>query len=195
MTQWPSIPFGFLCAALLVACDKKDEQSAAIAASSAALSAAVAKAPPADVKLSEGDPAPSVSLPLHDGKQTQVASYKGKYLVLYFYPKDDTAGCTAQAQGLRDSYRELQAFDVQVLGVSTQDAESHQAFIDKHSLPFPLVVDTEHAVADAFGVPVKMGFAARQTFLIGPTGTIEKIWRDVDPKEHAQAILDIVVTG
>jgi peroxiredoxin Q/BCP len=178
-----------LTGALVLACDKGDTAKDGASPTASVVPALEAK-PPA-----EGDAAPRVTFKLQDGKTTSVADYAGKYLVVYFYPKDDTPGCTTEALGFRDSYKELQAFDVQVLGVSTQDAASHQAFMSKHELPFPLVVDSDESVAKAFGVPVRLGIAARQTFLIGPGGELVKIWRDVKPEEQAQAILDLVVAG
>jgi peroxiredoxin Q/BCP len=113
-------------------------------------------------------------------------------VVVYFYPKDETSGCTVEAEGIRDSWQTLQVFDIEVFGVSVQDAASHQAFIDKHQLPFPLVVDGDHTVLKSFGVPLRGDVAARQTFLIAPDGVISKIWREVDPKVHAQEIVDAI---
>ncbi len=108
---------------------------------------------------------------------------------MYFYPKDDTPGCTVEAQGLRDGWADVQAAGLHVFGVSLQDAASHQAFIEKHDLPFPLVVDTDGAVAKAFRVPVKGEYAARQSFLIGKDGRIERVWLDVDPQAHAAEVI------
>ncbi|HVZ30958.1 MAG TPA: peroxiredoxin [Polyangiaceae bacterium] len=141
--------------------------------------------------LKVGDPAPAVTLTLQDGKTVDLASLKGKQYVVYFYPKDDTPGCTVEAQGIRDQWDAFQKAGIQVYGVSMQDAASHTAFIEKHKLPFPLVVDADRKVTAAFGVPVRGGeFAARQTFLIGSDGNIKQIWREVTPAEHAKQVLD-----
>lgn len=138
--------------------------------------------------LAVGDPAPDVTLPLHDGKSVKLSALKGDQVLVYFYPKDDTPGCTLEAQGLRDHYEDLGKANVKVFGVSMQDAASHQAFIEKYGLPFPLVVD-DGSVARAFGVPVKGEFAARQSFLIGKDGKLLKIWREVKPEGHAAEVL------
>jgi peroxiredoxin Q/BCP len=139
--------------------------------------------------LKAGDPAPDVTFKLHDGKEVKLSSLKGKQVLVYFYPKDDTPGCTAQAQGLRDGWADLQAAGLVVYGVSTQGAQSHQAFIDKYQLPFPLVVDEDGAVAKAFRVPLRNSYAARQSFLIGADGKIKQAWLEVDPKEHAATVI------
>lgn len=135
-----------------------------------------------------GSAAPALTLKLHDGRSVDLASLKGKYVLVYFYPKDDTKGCTIQANGIKDAWASFQAAGIEVFGVSTQDAASHQSFIDKHDLPFPLAVDGE-AVAKAFGVPLKNGLAARHSFLIGKDGKVLAVWPDVDPAEHADAVL------
>jgi len=172
-----------LCAALLAfpSCKAESERPAESQASSAAESA--------PVELSVGERAPKVTLSLQNGKTLSFADLKGKPVVLYFYPKDDTPGCTVEAQGLRDAHAEFEKAGARVLGVSTQGAQSHQSFIEKHELPFDLVVDEEGKVARAFGVPVKNGKAARQTFLVDSEGKLAKIWRDVEVGTHAQEIL------
>jgi peroxiredoxin Q/BCP len=141
--------------------------------------------------LRAGDPAPDVTLPLHDGTSVKLSDLKGSVVLLYFYPKDDTPGCTVEAQGLRDSYEEITKLGVKVYGVSLDDAESHKAFIDKHDLPFPLVVGDD-ALADAFNVSVKLGFASRQSFLIGKDGKLLTVWRAVTPKGHAEEVIAAV---
>lgn len=157
-------------------------------APSASTAAAPAEAA-ATKPLAAGDAAPDITLKLHDGKEVRLSSLQGKQVLVYFYPKDDTPGCTIEAQGIRDGWADMQAAGLQVYGVSMQDADSHKAFIDKYSLPFPLVVDSDGAVAKAFRVPTKLTFAARQSFLIGKDGKIKQVWLDVNPKEHAAAIL------
>ncbi|MCC6624186.1 MAG: peroxiredoxin [Deltaproteobacteria bacterium] len=166
-------------------------------ASQAAPGPAAAPAAPATpaadtAPLAVGDPAPEMTMTLHDGKVVTLASYaaSGKRVLVYFYPKDDTPGCTVEAQGLRDRHADLEAAGLVVLGVSTQDAASHAAFIDKHDLPFPLVVDTDGAVAKAFRVPLRAsGLAARQSFLVGRDGKLEQVWLEVDPATHAADVL------
>jgi len=139
--------------------------------------------------LKPGDAAPDLTFKLHDGKEVKLSSLQGKQVLLYFYPKDDTPGCTVQAEGLRDGWSDIQSAGVEVFGVSTQGAESHQAFIDKYKLPFPLVVDEDGAVARAFHVPLRNQYAARQSFLIGKDGKIKQVWPEVDPKEHAASVI------
>lgn len=145
--------------------------------------------PASDSALSEGASAPDVELILEDGKKQKLSSLKGQMVALYFYPKDDTPGCTVEAQGIRDKWSEFEGAKIKVFGVSTQDAASHKEFIAKHKLPFQLVVDQDGTVAKAFGVPVNAGFAARQSFLVGPDGKIKKIWRSVTPANHASELL------
>lgn len=157
-----------------------------------ATATAAATAPPAPAStyaVNEGDPAPEVALTLHDGETVALADLKGDLVFVYFYPKDDTPGCTVEAQGLRDSYEALSAAGVKVFGVSLQDAASHKAFIDKHDLPFPLVVDGDGDVAKAFDVPVKGEYAARHSFLVGKDGKLVKVWRNVTPDGHAAEVL------
>ncbi len=111
-------------------------------------------------------------------------------MLVYFYPKDDTPGCTVEAQGLRDRASDLEAAGIKIFGVSVQDAESHKAFIEKHALPFPLVVDDGAKVATAFRVPlIGNGMTARQSFLISKEGRIEALWLKVDPSTHAADVL------
>jgi len=139
--------------------------------------------------LEVGEAAPNIKMKLTDGKEVDLASLQGKQVLVYFYPKDDTPGCTVEAQGLRDGWAEIQAAGLSVYGVSMQDAASHQAFIDKYKLPFPLVVDTDGEVARAFHVPVRGTFASRQSFFIGKDGKIKHVWLEVDPKEHAATVI------
>jgi thioredoxin-dependent peroxiredoxin len=143
----------------------------------------------ATAQLKEGDAAPDVEIELQNGTKTKLSMMRGKAVAVFFYPKDETPGCTVEAQGIRDMWAELTAANVAVIGVSTQDAESHKKFIEKEKLPFDLAVDTNSALAKAFGVPVNNGYAARHTFLIGADGKIKKIWRQVTPSGHAAEIL------
>ncbi len=166
----------------------KPEAKSAAEAPGAAASTAVTTS---TTELKVGDDAPPVTFTLQDGKTTALQGLKGQQVAVYFYPKDDTPGCTVEAQGIRDQWEAFEKAGIQVFGVSMQDAASHTAFIEKHKLPFDLVVDADRSVTKAFGVPVSGGqYAARHTFLIGADGKIKRIWREVSPKEHAQELLD-----
>ncbi len=146
--------------------------------------------------LQEGDKAPEFSLPDHNGQNVSLSEMRGSKIVLYFYPKDDTSGCTKEACGIRDEFPSFQAKGAVVLGVSPDSAASHEKFRRKHDLPFILLVDTKHEVAEAYGVWVKkqmygreyMG-VARTTFVIDEQGNIECVFRKVSPAEHAQELL------
>jgi peroxiredoxin Q/BCP len=163
--------------------------------SSSAAPSASAMAAPVVAPLKEGEMAPDVDLTLQNGKSVKLSSFRGKVVAIYFYPKDETQGCTVEAQGIRDLWQALSAAEIMVIGVSMQDAESHQRFIDKEKLPFDLAVDTSGELARAFHVPTKGEYAARQTFLIGADGRIKKIWEKVTPAGHAQEILAAVKGG
>jgi thioredoxin-dependent peroxiredoxin len=166
-------------------CDKHAPPPPATAATT---TPAGATAKPAS-ELAVGDVAPPVTFVMQDGKSVTLASLAGKNVAVYFYPKDETKGCTIEAQGIRDNWEALKAAGVVVIGVSTQDAESHKAFIEKEKLPYDLAVDNDEKVAKAFGVPVRLGFASRQTFLVGPDGKLKKVWREVTPAGHAEEII------
>jgi peroxiredoxin Q/BCP len=140
-------------------------------------------------ELKEGDAAPDVEMTLQDGRKMKLSSLRGRFVALYFYPKDETHGCTIEAQSFRDRFDDLKQAGVTVIGVSTQDASSHKDFITKENLPFDLAVDGDDALAKAFGVPSTLGMHARQTFLIGKDGVLKKVWRDVTPKDHAGEVL------
>ncbi len=151
--------------------------------------------------LSVGDAAPDFSLPDAEGKLYSLADLKGQRVVLYFYPRDNTPGCTKEACGFRDSYETYQSQDILVLGVSTDDAKSHSKFTTKYNLPFPLLIDEGGAVASQFGVyglkkmmgKEYMG-VTRSTFVIGPDGTLEKIYLKVKPETHAETVLADLAT-
>lgn len=146
--------------------------------------------------LQENQPAPDFKAKNQHGETVSLKNYKGKKLVLYFYPKDDTPGCTAEACDLRDHYETFQNKGYEILGVSPDDEKKHTKFITKYELPFDLLADTDHAIAEAYGVWVEksmygrkyMGIA-RTTFIIDGTGQIEKIIEKVDTKAHAAQIL------
>lgn len=129
-------------------------------------------------------------LTLQTGKQVKLSDYRGKHVVLYFYPKDDTPGCRVEAQGFRDLHDQFVKRGAVVLGVSTQDAASHQAFIAKEQLPFDLVVDRDGTVARAFDVPLMMGtLASRQTVLLDRDGKVLQKWDKVSPSDHPSEVL------
>ena len=143
-----------------------------------------------------GDPAPPVTLPDDRGTVHDLADRRGRWTVLYFYPKDDTPGCTTEACEFRDTDADFAARDAAVWGVSPQGPSSKGAFRAKYALPFTLLADEDHAVAEAYGVWVEkqnygktyMG-VARTTFLIDPDGTVARVWAKVKPEGHAREVL------
>lgn len=177
--------FALGCSVVMAASGCREQPSGATQALTSSASPDTADSKP----LAVGQPAPDVTLTLQDGKKVGLRSLAGQAVVVYFYPKDDTKGCTLEAQGIRDDYAEYEKANVRVFGVSTQDAASHQSFIAKHELPFDLVVDTDGSIAKAFGVPLRSGLAARQTFLIDAKGTIKRTWLNVDPTQHSAELL------
>lgn len=145
-----------------------------------------------DGPLQPGAAAPDFTANAHNGSSIQLSGLKGKAVVLYFYPKDDTAGCTAEAKGFRDLTAEYEKLGAVVIGVSTDGQESHKEFADKYGLPFALVSDTDGRLAKSFGVGVTMGFTKRVTFVIGPDGKIAATYNDVDVESHAQQVLEVI---
>ncbi|MBL3655994.1 thioredoxin-dependent thiol peroxidase [Fulvivirga sediminis] len=148
------------------------------------------------MELKEGDQAPDFEVNDQNGSTVKLSDYKGKKVVLYFYPKDSTPGCTAEACNLRDNYEALQAAGYEILGVSTDSEKSHLKFIEKQELPFTLLADTEKQIHEKYGTWVEkqmygrkyMG-TARVTFLIDEEGKIEKIINKVKTKDHTAQIL------
>lgn len=148
------------------------------------------------MSLQIGDPAPNFTTTDQQGNTITLSQFRGKKVVLYFYPKDDTPGCTAQACSLRDNYERLLASGYVVLGVSVDDEKSHQKFAKKYDLPFPLLADTNHQVVEAYDVwkeknmygRTYMG-TVRTTFLIDENGLISDIIGKVDTQHHADQIL------
>jgi thioredoxin-dependent peroxiredoxin len=145
--------------------------------------------------IDEGSAAPDFALPTDGGDPLRLSSLRGRKVILYFYPKDDTSGCTAQACELRDAMPRFDGVDAVVLGVSPDTVESHRRFRDKHGLNFPLLSDQDHAVAEAYGVWVKKSMYGRtymgierSTFLIGEDGRVVAAWRKVKPKGHAELV-------
>lgn len=142
--------------------------------------------------LDEGQAAPDFKLLDQTGATHSLANYTGKWLVLYFYPKDDTPGCTKQACSFRDEYKVITAQNTQVLGISVDDQTSHAEFAQKYSLPFPLLADTNGEVAKSYQSLTSLGplkLAKRHTFIIDPAGNIQKIYRKVDVNNHSQEII------
>ena len=147
----------------------------------------------APIHLKVGDAAPNFTLNDAQGKTHYLSDYMGKYLVLYFYPKDDTPACTKEACFFRDDMAQLEKLGAKVVGVSVDSATSHDEFAKKYHLPFPLLADTSGAVADSYGALTNfyvVKIAKRYTFLISPTGTIAKIYTSVDASNHSQQIID-----
>lgn len=147
--------------------------------------------------LKEGDNAPQFSCADENGRILSLNDYKGKKLVLYFYPKDDTPGCTAQACSLRDGYGQFLSKGYEVLGVSPDSPKKHTKFREKYTLPFSLLADEDHAVAEAYGVWGQKKFMGRAydgihrtTFVIDEQGKIERIIKEVDTASHSQQIMN-----
>lgn len=148
-------------------------------------------APPTD--LAVGATAPNFTLPSQENKPISLSEFKGKWVVLYFYPKDQTTGCTIEAHNFQrdlDKYHKLNAV---VLGVSLDTVASHEAWCAKDTFNFKMLADPDHKVVDLYGVPVnthgEMKYASRQTFLISPEGKIVKVWPKVDPNVHSTEVL------
>lgn len=146
--------------------------------------------------LSIGDPAPDFTLPDGKGNLVRLADLRGKRVVLYFYPRDNTPGCTKEACGFRDNYSAFEEQGIVILGVSTDNAKSHEKFATKFQLPFPLLTDEEGQVAttyDSYGLKKFMGKEymgiSRTTIVIGPDGRIEKMYKKVKPEFHAEEVL------
>jgi thioredoxin-dependent peroxiredoxin len=158
-----------------------------------------------DTQIKESQPAPDFILPAIGGEtivkdgQVQLSALRGKNVVLYFYPKDDTPGCTAEACSFRDANHEMQKRGVIVLGVSADNISSHQKFADKYSLPFPLLADTDKEVSQRYGVWKEKNMYGkkymginRETFLIDKEGIVRKVWSKVKAAEHAQEVLGTI---
>lgn len=148
------------------------------------------------IQLKEGDPAPPFTAPTNGGGQVSLTDFKGHPVILFFYPKDDTPGCTKEACSFRDEYAEFKQRGAIVLGVSVDPVKSHDRFAKKFNLPFPLLSDEDHRIVEAYGVWGEKTFMGRKyhgthrvTFLIGPDGRIRKLWTKVKPDEHAAEVL------
>ncbi|WP_409276220.1 thioredoxin-dependent thiol peroxidase [Neobacillus sp. SCS-31] len=146
-----------------------------------------------------GAAAPDFSLPSVDGSQVKLSDFRGKNVVLYFYPKDMTPGCTTQACDFRDQHKSFEDVNAVVIGISPDPVDRHKKFIDKYDLPFQLLADTDHSVAEAYGVwKLKKNFGKeymgieRSTFVIDKEGMISKEWRGVKVKGHVEEALEFV---
>lgn len=140
--------------------------------------------------------APQFTLMNENGEAVSLADYHGKYIVLYFYPRDATPGCTTEACDFRDAYEDFSALNAVILGVSPDDEKKHTKFIEKHGLPFSLLVDSDHVVSEQYGVWVQKKMYGREfmgiersTFLIDPEGKVVGEWRKVKVKDHIQEVL------
>ncbi len=139
-----------------------------------------------------GAPAPEFELSDQDGRLHALEDYRDSWVVLYFYPKDETPGCTTEACEFRDNIFAFRKLNAQILGVSLDDAASHKSFAEKYSLPFPLLADVDGVVADAYGVKTRkfgMTVAKRETFIIGPDGRVVKHYESVQPATHSDDVL------
>ncbi|HEY2514975.1 MAG TPA: peroxiredoxin [Polyangiaceae bacterium] len=159
----------------------------AVSPAATAPAAAAMPAPPA-ADLAVGQTAPDFTAADQDGKPVHLADLKGHSVVVYFYPKDETPGCTHEACSFRDAWVDLKKKGVVIIGISTDNQASHKAFAEHHKLPFVLVSDPNGDIAKKYGVPVEEGFTKRQSFVLAPDGTLKKIYRKVDVTKHAQEI-------
>ena len=148
------------------------------------------------LKLKEGDIAPAFTAEVNGGQTVSLADFAGRAVILYFYPKDDTPGCTKEACAFRDAFADFTAKGAVVLGVSADSVKAHDKFVKKFKLPFPLLADVDKHIVEAYGVWGEKVFMGRRyqgihrvTFLIGGDGRIRKIWPKVKPEEHAAEVL------
>ncbi len=178
------------CAALaLAACSKHEKPQQKTPAAPSAAAPAKQAAPAAELPT-VGEAAPAVEAVAHTGEAVTLSAYRGRPVILYFYPKDDSPGCTIEAKGLRDAQADLKKYQAVVLGVSADDNVSHRAFASKFELTFRLLPDTDHKIAKAYGVPVKNGHDMRYTFIIDKDGKIAKVMPNVDPRQNAKVVID-----
>jgi peroxiredoxin Q/BCP len=149
--------------------------------------------------LEVGDKVPDLKLPASGGKEINLKDYKGRTLVVYFYPKDNTPGCTQEGQDFRDLYKDFQKAGADIVGVSKDSLRSHENFIEKFKFPFPLIADTEQELCDAFGVIVEKSMYGRKytgidrsTWVFDKKGVLKNVWRGVKVKGHAAEVLEAV---
>jgi peroxiredoxin Q/BCP len=151
--------------------------------------------------IEEGQPAPDFELQSDEGETVRLSALRGKPVVIYFYPKDDTPGCTTQASGIRDAYAEFERAGAVVLGISPDDERSHRRFKDKYELPFTLLADPDHAVAEQYGVWGEKRYRGRtylgvhrSTFVVDADGAVRRVMHDVKPATHAGDVLEVLLT-
>jgi thioredoxin-dependent peroxiredoxin len=179
---------------LVLACEP-DKVPSPATPTSASTAASTATATPAATPgaaagdLAIGSPPPDFTKTAQDGTSIHLAALKGKPVVIYFYPKDETPGCTKEACSFRDSWDALAKKGVVMIGVSADTDDSHKAFAKNHKLPFLFVSDPDGKLAASFGVPFQDGYTSRQSFVIGTDGLVKKIYRKVDVTVHAQEIM------
>lgn len=137
-----------------------------------------------------GKQAPDATLQDQDGVERTLSSFEGAPLLVYFYPKDDTPGCTTEACAMRDAWSRYEDAGIHIVGVSTDSVESHAQFAEKHELPFTLLSDPDGKLAEKFGVPKRLGFLTRVSFLLDDAGVIRAVYPDVDPALHANEVLE-----
>lgn len=150
--------------------------------------------------LSEGVKAPEFNLTDSEGNQHRLSDYEGETIVVYFYPKDDTPGCTKEACSFRDAYADFKEAGVEVIGISPDTEQSHKKFANKYDLPFTLLSDPDHQVSEAYGVWGLKKYMGREyegiyrtTFIIGPDGEIKRVFENVKPSDHSQEVLEEVM--
>lgn len=170
--------------AMLAGCSKSSNEPAPADSTAMAVQSPVREGQP-----KVGDLAPDFTAVAHTGQRVHLADLRGKVVVLYFYPKDGTPGCTTEAQQFSASYAEFEARGAVVLGVSTDSGESHRSFAEEHTLPFLLLSDEDRSLAKAYGVGGFLGMSKRVTILIAEDGKIARIYPSVNPDEHAAEIL------
>jgi peroxiredoxin Q/BCP len=143
----------------------------------------------ADAVPPVGQPAPGFTLPSQDGSKIALNDLRGKWVVLYFYPRDNTPGCTIEAHNFQRDLSKYEQLNAMIVGVSVDSTDSHQDFCAKQGLTFKLLADTEKKVSDQYGSLRAIGLAARNTFLIDPDGKLAKVWTGVDPSHHSEEVL------
>jgi thioredoxin-dependent peroxiredoxin len=169
--------------------------AAVLVAMSAAVFAIVSVHAADDAMPAAGQAAPAFTLPSQDGSPISLSQYKGKWVVLYFYPRDMTPGCTVEAHKFQDSLSQFEAKNAVILGVSVDSSDSHKQFCAKDGLTFHLLSDTSHSVVSAYGSLGSFGsvtIANRNTFLIDPNGNIKQVWVKVNPADSASEVLAVI---
>lgn len=209
MRDYPSVLVRSLCRSLLCAtalvsltfgCERSKTEAAAQNGSAPVASVGAAVNTPRTNSaltsaelLTVGAPLPEVTATAQTGEVVKFGELKGKPVVVYFYPKDDTPGCTVEAQEIKELWQDMQKTQALVVGVSSDDESSHRAFAEKYALPFLLLPDSDHHLARAFGVPVnEKGRAQRTSFVFGPDGRLAKVFASVNPKGHGRELLEAV---